>query len=65
MFTPAMGLMGSYFSTRRAFAIGVATSGNSIGVSTDPPAIFYRYSKLPISWLLSLDILNFNACADG
>lgn len=28
-----MGLLGSYFSKRRAIAIGVATTGNSVGVS--------------------------------
>jgi len=51
MFTPAMGLMGSYFSTKRAFAIGVATTGNSVGVSfvkiedSESP-VLYRFIDL-------------------
>lgn len=47
-----MGLMGSYFSKKRAFAIGVATTGNSAGVSSNDNENLKASACLPYTSLI-------------
>ncbi|KAF2169192.1 hypothetical protein M409DRAFT_64940 [Zasmidium cellare ATCC 36951] len=49
-FTPAMGLMGTYFSSKRALAIGIATSGNSAGGMIYPVIVQQLLPKIGFAW---------------
>ena len=49
-FTPAMGLMATYFSSHRAFAIGVATSGNAVGGMIYPVIVEQLLPKIGFAW---------------
>ncbi|EGP91145.1 unnamed protein product [Zymoseptoria tritici ST99CH_3D1] len=50
IFTPTMGLIGSYFSTRRALAVGCATLGNSIGGMIYPVIVQQLLPKVGFAW---------------
>lgn len=49
-FTPAMGLMGTYFSSKRALAIGIATTGNSAGGIIYPVIVQQLLPKIGFAW---------------
>ena len=49
-FTPSMGLMTTYFSSRRAFAIGLATTGNSVGGMIYPIVVRELLPKIGFAW---------------
>ena len=49
-FTPSMGLMGTYFSSKRALAIGIATTGNSVGGMVYPVLVQQLLPKLGFAW---------------
>lgn len=49
-FTPAMGLMGTYFSSKRALAIGIATTGNSAGGIIYPVLVQQLLPKIGFAW---------------
>jgi hypothetical protein len=38
LFTPSISLVGTYFSTRRGLATGIAASGSSVGIHTPSPS---------------------------
>ncbi|CZT20768.1 related to monocarboxylate transporter 4 [Ramularia collo-cygni] len=50
IFTPAMGLVGSYFSKKRALAIGLATTGNSVGGMVYPVMVQQLLPKIGFAW---------------
>jgi MFS family permease len=39
LFTPAISLVGTYFSTRRGLATGIAASGSSVGIHSHLPPV--------------------------
>ena len=49
-FTPSMGLLATYFSTKRAFAIGIATTGNAVGGMIYPLLVRELLPKLGYPW---------------
>ncbi|KXT05631.1 hypothetical protein AC578_5651 [Pseudocercospora eumusae] len=49
-FTPSVGLIGTYFSTRRAMAIGIVTTGNSAGGMIYPVMVQQLLPKLGFAW---------------
>lgn len=49
-FTPAMGVVGTYFSTKRALAIGIVTTGNSVGGMIYPVLVQQLLPKLGFAW---------------
>lgn len=49
-FTPSMGLIATYFSKRRAFAIGIATTGNSAGGMIYPVIVRQLLPQLGFAW---------------
>ncbi|CAK1357027.1 putative transporter MCH4 [Cercospora beticola] len=49
-FTPAMGLIGTYFSGRRALAMGMASAGNSVGGIIYPVLVQQLLPKLGFAW---------------
>lgn len=50
LFTPSMGIVGTYFSTRRAIAIGLATTGNSAGGMVYPIMVQQLFPKIGFAW---------------
>lgn len=63
-FTPAMGLMATYFSSRRAFAIGLATTGNAVGGMIYPVIVQQLLPKLGFPWTVRvLGFLNLGLLA--
>lgn len=49
-FTPSLGLVTTYFSTRRAFALGIATTGNAVGGMIYPIVVQQLLPKLGFAW---------------
>lgn len=49
-FTPSMGLIGTYFSRKRAIAVGLATTGNSAGGMIYPIFVQQLLPKLGFAW---------------
>ncbi|TKA34242.1 hypothetical protein B0A50_00222 [Salinomyces thailandicus] len=49
-FTPSMGLIATYFSKKRAFAIGIATTGNSAGGMIYPVLVRQLLPKIGFAW---------------
>lgn len=49
-FTPSMGLIGTYFSSRRALAIGITTTGNSAGGMIYPVLVQQLLPKIGFAW---------------
>ncbi|KAK4542008.1 hypothetical protein LTR36_007208 [Oleoguttula mirabilis] len=49
-FTPALGLVTTYFSSRRAFALGIATTGNAVGGMIYPIIVQQILPKLGFAW---------------
>jgi len=49
-FTPSLGLVATYFSKRRAFATGLATSGNAVGGMIYPLIVKELLPKLGFAW---------------
>ena len=49
-FTPCMGLMATYFSKRRAFALGIASTGNSAGGMIYPVIVRQLLPKIGFAW---------------
>lgn len=49
-FTPSLGVMGTYFSSKRALAIGIATTGNSVGGMIYPVLVQQLLPKLGFAW---------------
>jgi len=49
-FTPSMGLMSTYFSSKRAFAIGIATTGNAVGGMVYPVLVKELLPKIGFAW---------------
>ncbi|CAK3746841.1 MFS general substrate transporter [Lecanosticta acicola] len=49
-FTPAMGLIGTYFSRRRALAVGITTTGNSAGGMIYPVLVQQLLPKIGFAW---------------
>ncbi|KAK5134536.1 hypothetical protein LTR08_006321 [Meristemomyces frigidus] len=49
-FTPSMGLIATYFSSKRAFAIGVATTGNAVGGMIYPIIVRELLPKIGFAW---------------
>ena len=49
-FTPCMGVMATYFSKRRAFAMGIASTGNSAGGMIYPVLVRQLLPQLGFAW---------------
>jgi hypothetical protein len=49
-FTPSMGLLSTYWSTRRGVAIGIATTGNSAGGMIYPVIVRELLPKIGFAW---------------
>ncbi|KAK6433534.1 hypothetical protein LTR95_010287 [Oleoguttula sp. CCFEE 5521] len=49
-FCPSMGLLATYFSSKRGLAIGVATTGNSVGGMIYPVVVRELLPKLGFAW---------------
>ena len=49
-FTPSMGLIGTYFSKKRALAIGITTTGNSAGGMIYPVLVQQLLPKIGFAW---------------
>ena len=49
-FTPCMGLMATYFSKRRAFALGIASTGNSAGGMIYPVIVRQLLPQIGFDW---------------
>jgi len=49
-FTPSLGLVATYFSRRRAFAIGVMTTGNSVGGAIYPVIVRELLPRIGFAW---------------
>lgn len=42
LFTPSIAIIGTYFSTKRGLATGIAASGSSVGASPPLPSTIFR-----------------------
>ncbi|KAF2215858.1 hypothetical protein CERZMDRAFT_35253 [Cercospora zeae-maydis SCOH1-5] len=49
-FTPCMGIIGTYFDSKRSLAMGIATSGNSVGGMIYPTLVQQLLPKLGFAW---------------
>lgn len=49
-FTPCMGLIGTYFSKKRAIAVGLTTSGNAAGGMVYPVLVQQLLPKIGFNW---------------
>lgn len=49
-FTPCMGVMATWFSKRRSFAMGVASTGNSVGGMIYPVIVRELLPKIGFAW---------------
>ncbi|KAH9825970.1 aspyridones efflux protein apdF-like [Teratosphaeria destructans] len=63
-FTPSLGLIATYFDGRRAFATGLATTGNAIGGAIYPLIVKELLPKLGFAWTArALGFLNLGLLA--
>lgn len=53
-FTPSMGILGTYFTSNRALAMGIATSGNSAGGMIYPVLVGHLLPKLGFGWTVRI-----------
>jgi MFS family permease len=61
-FTPVMGLMSTYFLKRRGMALGLATTGNSVGGLIYPVIVRQLLGKVGFGWTVRvLGFLNLVA----
>lgn len=49
-FTPSLGLVATYFSSKRAFALGIATTGNAVGGMVYPVLVKELLPKIGFAW---------------
>lgn len=54
MMVPALGIVSTYFNRRRAFAIGIVTTGSSIGGIVYPILIRLLLEKLGFHWAMRI-----------
>jgi MFS family permease len=45
LFIPSLAILAAYFSTKKAFATGIATAGSSLGTSSFPNAFLLSRSQ--------------------